>query len=46
MVSEGWRRTGIVNGSPKDEVSLSFDSEDEGTAILRNIDNCLPVDVA
>jgi len=46
MASEGWRRTGIDNDNPKDELSLSFDSEDKGTAILRNIGSCLPVDVA
>jgi len=46
MASEGSRRTGIDNGSPKDGVALSLDSEDKGTAILRNIVSCLPVDVA
>ena len=45
MVSEGCSRTGIVNSISKDEVPLSLDSEDEGTAILRNIGNSLPVDV-
>jgi hypothetical protein len=46
MVSEDWSRTGIVIGISKDVVPLSFDSEDEGTEILRNVGNCLPVDLA
>jgi hypothetical protein len=45
MVSEHLSRTGIVIGISKDVVPLSFHSEDEGTAILRNVGDSLPVDV-